>query len=123
MNDPYAGVRRLAARVLYVQLTAVALACLVAGLVTASGRVLLAVAWGGASVALGQLVFARRQFAGVAPAAQLLRRFFGAAAWKWLLLFAVFGTGLVLLKLPAGSLLAGLITAQLAGMWALLRYG
>lgn len=123
MMDPYADVRRLAARVVHVQLAAIVLACVVAGLVLASATVVLAVAWGGASVALAQWVFARRQFAGVAPAAQLLRRFFGAAAWKWLLLFAVFGTGLVLLKLPAGSLLAGLITAQLAGMWALLRYG
>ncbi len=123
MIDPFAGGKRLAVRMLCVQLAAVGLSCIVALMAIGSLSSMTAVAWGGASVILAQAVFAWRQFAGVAPAATMLRRFFGAAAWKWLLLFAVFGTGLIALKLPAGGMLAGLITAQLAGMWALLRYG
>lgn len=53
----------------------------------------------------------------------LLRRFYGAAAWKWLVLFALFAIGLLLMRLPAGGLLGGLIAAQFAGTWALVRYG
>jgi hypothetical protein len=123
MIDPFAGGKRLALRMLYAQLVAVGLVSIVVLLVVGSLSIASAVAWGGTSVVLAQATFAWRQFAGVASAATMLRRFFGAAAWKWLLLFAVFGTGLIVLKLPAGGLLTGLITAQLAGMWALLRYG
>jgi len=82
-----------------------------------------AVAWGGSSVAAGQGAFSLRHFAGIDTAPKMLNRFFGAAALKWLVLFVVFGCGLIVLKLPAGGLLAGLIAAQLAGTWALLRYG
>lgn len=121
--DPFAGGRRLAWRVLQTQSICTAVAALLAVALGHPLAVCLAVLWGGLAVVLGQAVFAWRQFAGLAPAASLLRRFFGAAALKWLLLFAVFGTGLVVLALPAGGLLVGLITAQLAGMWALLRYG
>ncbi|MBK9653982.1 MAG: hypothetical protein IPO66_00385 [Rhodanobacteraceae bacterium] len=53
----------------------------------------------------------------------MLRRFYGAAAWKWLVFFALFALGLVVLHLPAGGLLTGLIAAQIAGTGALIRYG
>ena len=82
-----------------------------------------AVFWGAASVAAGYGVFARRQMAGVAGVKTLLRRFYGAAAWKWLVLFALFALGLTIARLPPLGLLAGLIVAQLAGTLALLKYG
>lgn len=82
-----------------------------------------AVLWGAASVAIAQGVFARRQLQGVAAVQTMLRRFYGAAAWKWLVFFALFALGLVVLHLPAGGLLTGLIAAQIAGTGALIRYG
>ena len=74
-------------------------------------------------MAAASMVFAWRQMQGVAGASVMLRRFYGAAAWKWLVFFTLFAIGLVVLHLPAGGLLAGLIAAQLAGTWALIRYG
>ncbi|MEZ5442434.1 MAG: hypothetical protein R3F15_13205 [Lysobacterales bacterium] len=123
MFDPFAGGKRLAQRTLRVQVLATLLTASVAAVWTQSLLAGLAAIWGGMAVVLGQALFAWRQFAGMAPAAAMLRRFFGAAALKWLVLFAVFGTGLIGLGLPAAGLLVGLIAAQLAGMWALLRYG
>jgi hypothetical protein len=81
------------------------------------------VAWGAASLAIAQAVFARRQLQGVAAVPTMLKRFYGAAAWKWLVFFALFAVGLVVLRLPAGGLLSGLIAAQIAGTGALIRYG
>ncbi len=98
----------------------------VAGLVyTATGMPQMAVGvfWGAGSLAVSQLVFARRQLRGVAAVHTMLRRFYGAAAWKWLIFFALFALGLVVLRLPAGTLLGGLIAAQIAGTGALIRYG
>ncbi len=121
MQDPFAGGRLLATRVVQVQMVVAALGALI-GLVQ-SPAMALAVFWGAASVAAGQAVFARRQMAGVAGVKTLLRRFYGAAAWKWLVLFALFALGLTVLRLPPLGLLAGLISAQVAGTFALLKYG
>lgn len=82
-----------------------------------------AVVWGAASLAVAQMVFARRQMQGVTAVATMLKRFYGAAVWKWLVFFALFALGLVGLRLPAGGLLTGLIAAQVAGTGALIRYG
>ena len=41
----------------------------------------------------------------------------------FLVLFALFALGLVVLRLPAGGLLAGLVAAQIAGTLGLIRYG
>lgn len=123
MRDPYAGGKRLAGHVALAHLWAAVLGAVIAAWWSQSLSVALAVAWGAGSVAAGSAVFAWRQMRGVAGVNTLLRRFYGAAAWKWLVLFSVFAFGLVVVRLPAGGLLAGLIGAQLAGTWALLRYG
>ncbi len=82
-----------------------------------------AVVWGSAAVAAAHAMFARRQLQGMATVQTMLRRFYSAAAWKWLVVFALFMLGLTLLRLPAGGLITGFIAAQMAGTWALLRYG
>lgn len=123
MHDPYAKGRSLAWKVVMLQcwvgISIAVLAWLASGRVDLGSGVL----WGAGSVAAAQAVFAWRQMQGVAAVATLLRRFYGAAAWKWLVLFALFALGLVVLRLPAGGLLAGLIAAQIAGTLGLIRYG
>jgi hypothetical protein len=103
-------------------LTGAVLAALAWG-VTRTPEMAVGVAWGAASLAFAQALFARRQLQGVAAVATMLKRFYGAAAWKWLVFFALFALGLVVLRLPAGGLLTGLIAAQIAGTGALIRYG
>lgn len=121
--DPFVEGKRLAVRVLLTQVITVLALSLGVWVFGWGLSPAIAVAWGGSSVAAGQGVFSLRHFAGIDSASRMLTRFFGAAALKWLVLFVVFGCGLILLELPPGELLAGLITAQLAGTWALLRYG
>lgn len=123
MRDPFAKGRWLAWRVVQAQALAGLLAAALAAAFTQSPAVAFAVLWGAFSVALAQAVFARRQMQGVAAVQTMLRRFYGAAAWKWLVFFALFALGLVVLHLPAGGLLTGLIAAQIAGTGALIRYG
>lgn len=123
VQDPYAKGRRLAWKVVQLQCWAGVLCA--AALWLTSGRldVGLGALWGAGSVAVAQAVFAWRQMQGVAAVSTLLRRFYGAAAWKWLVLFALFALGLVVLRWPAGGLLTGLIAAQIAGTLGLIRYG
>ena len=123
MHDPFASGRRLAGRVVQAQVLAGVVFAALSWAGTRSAEVAIAVVWGAASMAAAQAVFARRQMQGVAAVPTLLRRFYGAAVWKWLIFFALFALGLVVLRLPAGGLLGGLIAAQFAGTWALLRYG
>jgi len=123
VHDPYAKARHLAWRVVQTQLVAGALLAAVAMLASMTVATAIASVWGAASVAVAHGVFAALQMRGVAGVDTLLRRFYGAAAWKWLVLFALFALGLIGLRLPAGGLLSGLIAAQLAGTWALVRYG
>lgn len=123
MRDPYAGGRELAKHVALAHLWAAIVGAVIAALWSHSLPLALSVAWGACAVACGSAVFAWRQMQGVAAVQTLLRRFYGAAAMKWLVLFAVFAFGLIVMRLPAGGLLTGLIAAQLAGTWALLRYG
>lgn len=123
MHDPFARGRRLVWRVVQAQGivgTLLALVSFAAGLGLAPS---LAAIWGAFSVALAQALAGWRQMRSVAAVETMLWRFYGAAAWKWMALFALFVLGLVGLELPAGGLLAGLIAAQIAGTWALLRYG
>lgn len=103
-------------------LAGVVLAAL-AFVVTRTPEMAAGVFWGAASLAVAQGVFARRQLQGVVAVPTMLKRFYGAAAWKWLVFFALFALGLVVLRLPAGGLLIGLIAAQIAGTGALIRYG
>lgn len=91
--------------------------------VSQDGALAAAVAWGAGAVAAAHAMFARRQLRGMATVQTMLRRFYSAAAWKWLVVFALFMLGLTLLRLPAGGLITGFIAAQMAGTWALLRYG
>jgi hypothetical protein len=123
VHDPFAAGHLLARRVVQAQIVIGSL--LAIAVCVASQQLLLALAvfWGAGSVAAGHWMFARRQMQGVAAVPTMLRRFYRAAAWKWLVLFALFALGLVGLRLPAGGLLTGLIAAQMAGTWALLRYG
>lgn len=123
MHDPYARGRLLARRVVQAQLLTGAVLAALAWVLTRTPEMAVGVAWGAASLALAQAVFARRQLQGVAAVATMLKRFYGAAAWKWLVFFALFALGLVVLRLPAGGLLTGLIAAQIAGTGALIRYG
>lgn len=123
MRDPFAKGRWLAWRVVQAQVLAGLLVAALAAVFTRSPPVAVAVLWGAASVAVAQTLFAWRQMQGVAAVQTMLRRFYGAAAWKWLVFFALFALGLVVLHLPAGGLLTGLIAAQIAGTGALIRYG
>lgn len=123
MHDPFAKGRRLVWRVVQAQGFVGAVLALATWLAGGGAAATLAVAWGAYSVTLAQALAGTRQMQGVAAVDTMLRRFYGAAAWKWLVLFALFALGLIGLKLPAGGLLAGLIAAQIAGTWALLRYG
>jgi hypothetical protein len=122
MHDPFAGGRRLARQVLRAQVLATALAAAAALALSGSPLVAAGLAWGGGAVMAGAWMFARRQMAGVASATTLLRRFYGAAAWKWLVLFALYALGMVVLGLPAVAMFSGLLAAQAAGTWALIRY-
>lgn len=121
MQDPFSGGRSLARRVVQVQvLTGAAVA--IAALAHSSGMAL-AVFWGAGSVAAGHGVFAWRQMAGVVGVSTLLRRFYAAAASKWLVLFTLFALGLTIAELPPLGLLGGLVCAQLAGALALMKFG
>lgn len=122
MHDPFAGGRCLARQMLRAQALATVLAVSVALVMSGSSLVAAGVVWGGVAVMAGAWVFARRQMARVASATTLLRRFYGAAAWKWLVLFALYALGFVVLGLPAVAILSGLLAAQAAGTWALIRY-
>lgn len=123
MHDPFAAGRLLARRVVQTQLwTGLLLAALVLA-ASQDAQLAAAVAWGTVAVASAHAMFARRQLQGMATVQTLLRRFYSAAAWKWLVVFALFMLGLTLLRLPAGGLITGFIAAQIAGTWALLRYG
>ena len=123
VKDPFAEGKRLAVRVMWWQMSAIITVALAALVVRGDLTATIAVLVGGLAAAAGHGVFALRHFAGIDSVSRMLNRFFGAAAIKWLVLFLVFGSGLVVLKLPGGAMLVGLITAQLAGTWALLRYG
>lgn len=112
----------MARQVLRAQALATALAAAVALALSGSPLVAAGLAWGGGAVMAGAWMFAHRQMAGVASATTLLRRFYGAAAWKWLVLFALYALGMVVLGLPAVAMLSGLLAAQAAGTWALIRY-
>lgn len=121
MQDPFSGGRFLARRVVQVQAIAGAAAALAA--LAHSPSMAIAVFWGAASVAAGYGVFAWRQMAGVVGVKTLLRRFYGAAALKWLVLFTLFALGLTVARLPPLGMLGGLVCAQLAGTLALLKFG
>lgn len=123
MRDPFAAGRHLAQRVLIAQLIAAGLAALIALAWSGNWRVGLATIWGGSCVAVAHSVFALAQMrGGMASVSTLARRFFAAAAWKWVVLFGLFALGLSL-TLHAPAMLVGLIAAQIAGTGALVRYG
>ncbi|MEZ5466315.1 MAG: hypothetical protein R3F18_01435 [Lysobacterales bacterium] len=123
LHDPFAAGRLLARRVVQTQLWTGGLMAVTIYAVSLDGALAAAAAWGAAAVAAAQAMFARRQLRGMTTVQTMLRRFYSAAAWKWLVVFALFMLGLTLLRLPAGGLITGFIAAQMAGTWALLRYG
>lgn len=121
-REPYAKLRELARRLVQAQL--------LIGLLTA----LLAAYWGwwaslsalfGAWViAGGSALFAWRHIGtGVAPAGVLLRRFYGAALWKWVWVLLALWFGFAVLQLAPLPLLGGLLMAQATGFWNLVRHG
>ena len=118
MRNPLSSGRRLAARVVSVQVlvtAVVALAWLVAG-----RREALAAACGGALVAVATAAFAWRYFGGgVAGAGQVAVRFIGATALKWLLLVGGLYLALARFALPPLPLLTAFIAGLLAYLIAL----
>lgn len=82
-----------------------------------------AVLVGGIAIALGNVVFAHRLFAGgvKAPGA-ILRGFYTAELLKWLWLVVVLSLAIAVFKLPFLPLLAGMATAMLAFWIGLLLY-
>ncbi len=123
MHDPFAASRRLAQRVLIAQLGVSLIAALIAFAADQRWQIGLATIWGGTAVAVAHGVFALMQLrGGIANVPTLARRFFAAAAWKWVVLFGLFATGLSL-DLSAPAMLAGLVVALITGIGALLRYG
>lgn len=119
LNSVAAG-RRLARRAIAYQgvaLCAASLVCLALGVESA-----LAVLAGGGAVTLGAALSAgwslRRD---VVPSGVALARMFGGVILKWLLVFTVFSLGLLLWRLPALPLLAGVLVALAAQFVAMVR--
>lgn len=119
LNSVAAG-RRLARRAIAYQVVAVcaaSLVCLALGVESA-----LAVLAGGGAVMLGAALSAgwslRRD---VVPSGVALARMFGGVVLKWLLVFTVFSLGLLLWRLPALPLLAGVLVALAAQFVAMVR--
>lgn len=118
MRNPLSSGRRLAARVVSVQVLVAALAAL--AWLVAGRREALAAACGGALVAVATAVFAWRYFAGgVAGGAQVATRFIVATALKWLLLVGGLYLALARFELPPLPLLSAFSAGLLAYLIAL----
>lgn len=119
LNSVAAG-RRLARRAVAYQAVAVGAAALV-GLAFGAGSAL-AVVVGGGAVALGAALSAawslRRD---VVPSGVALARMVGGVVLKWCVVFLLFSAGLLLWRLPALPLLAGVLIALAAQFVAVAR--
>lgn len=119
LNSVAAG-RRLARRATVYQAVAVcaaALLCLALDVESA-----LAVAVGGGAITLGAALSAAwslRQ--DVVPSGVALARLVGGVVLKWCLVFTLFSAGLLLWRLPALPLLAGVLLALVAQFAAMAR--
>ena len=119
LNSPAAG-RRLAQRMVVVQLAAVlltALACLPIG-----PRAALAVGLGGGSVALGNWLASRLALRSQAPGAgQALAAVLLGTVVKWVLVLGVAWVAVAVYRLPPTALLGGFVVAVLAQIAGMLR--
>ena len=119
LNSPAAG-RRLAQRMVVVQLAAVlltALACLPIG-----PRAALAVGLGGGSVALGNWLASRLALRSQAPGAgQALAAVLLGTVVKWVLVLGVAWVAVAVYRLPPTALLGGFVVAVLAQIVGMLR--
>ncbi len=118
-NSVAAG-RRLARRATVHQVVAVvaaALACLALGIEST-----LAVALGGGAVTLGAALSATWSLRPeVVPSGVALARMVGGVVLKWCVVFLLFSAGLLLWRLPALPLLAGVLIALAAQFVAVVR--
>ena len=118
MRNSLSSGRRLAARVVSVQVLVTAVATL--AWLGAGRREALAAGYGGALVAIATAVFAWRYFGGdVAGAGQVAVRFIVATAFKWLLLVGGLYLALARFELPPLPLLSAFAAGLLAYLIAL----
>lgn len=120
MQNSVAAGRRLARRATAHQVVAVvaaALACLALGIEST-----LAVALGGGAVTLGAALSATWSLRPeVVPSGVALARMVGGVVLKWCVFFLLFSAGLLLWRLPALPLLAGVLIALAAQFVAVVR--
>jgi ATP synthase protein I len=118
VRNPLSSGRRLAARVVSVQVLVTALVAL--GWLVAGWREAFSAAFGGALVAIATAAFAWRYFGGgIAGAGQVAARFIGATALKWLLLIGGLYLALARFALPPLPLLSAFVAGLLAYLIAL----
>lgn len=119
MHDPIATGRRGAMRAIAVSAIAAAAAAL-AALALAGPKAAEAVAAGAVAMLAGNLAAVMVALRGGAlPARAAFARLVLGTAGKWLLVVAVMAVALVVLGLPAPSMLAGLLAAETAYLLAL----
>jgi F0F1-type ATP synthase assembly protein I len=117
MQNSIAAGRRLAARVVAVQLGVTIL--LAGGFLLQGWQSGLAALSGGGAVVLGTALFALRSLSSQAVSANVaLMRLIGGVALKWTAFLAVFYVALVTFSLPAIPLLTGTIVTILAFLFA-----
>ncbi|KAB8318345.1 hypothetical protein SD81_016560 [Tolypothrix campylonemoides VB511288] len=120
MHDPLNPGRRVALRAVGWQAGAVALLAL--GALASGPRHALAAGVGGLAVLLGGLASARLMLGGgIAPAEQVLGRWFLGVIAKWVLVFAVLVLGFGAWRLPPVPLLLGIVVALVAQVFAATR--
>lgn len=119
MRNSIAHGLQVAVRTVLLQLATTLVVAL--GALAFGPRIGLAVAAGGAIVALGNLFFALRLFGrGVQPARQALRSAWSGQALKWLWLVVMLYLAITRWDLPGTGLIAGVLAAQFASWIALI---
>ena len=115
-NDPVARGKQMVARFAAVQMCAAAVIAVI-GAARAGWPAAQAALAGGVIVAVGNLIFGWRLFApGIAPAGRIARAMWAGEGLKWLWVVLAVWLALVVAKLAALPLLAGMLAAQI-GFW------
>lgn len=115
-NDPVARGKQMVTRFAVVQMCAAAVVAAIGAAMSGWPAAQAALA-GGGIVAVGNVIFGWRLFApGIAPAGRIARAMWAGEGLKWLWVVLAVWLALVVAKLMALPLLAGMLAAQI-GFW------